>query len=160
MIKKCKICSQEFQTRPSHVKMGWGKFCSNKCHYLSMKTGKFVECDECKIKIYKNNTKLGRSKSGKYFCGKSCQTKWRNKFFSGNKHLNWINGENTYRNLLLRADIKQICSRCKKDDTRILAVHHIDRNRKNNTIENLVWLCHNCHYLVHHDTVEGQKFLK
>ena len=96
MIKKCKICSQEFQTRPSHVKMGWGKFCSNKCHYLSMKTGKFVECDECKIKIYKNNTKLGRSKSGKYFCGKSCQTKWRNKFFSGNKHLNWIKDPTTY----------------------------------------------------------------
>jgi predicted HNH restriction endonuclease len=43
-----------------------------------------------------------------------------------------------------------VCVLCKVSDKRILAVHHKDNNRKNNKVENLVWLCHNCHILVHH----------
>jgi predicted HNH restriction endonuclease len=39
-------------------------------------------------------------------------------------------------------------------------VHHIDKDRTNNTLKNLAWLCHNCHYLVHHDKLEMQRFLK
>jgi predicted HNH restriction endonuclease len=37
---------------------------------------------------------------------------------------------------------------------RVLAVRHIDQNHKNNNVENLAWLCHNCHHLVHNDKVE------
>jgi hypothetical protein len=33
----------------------------------------------------------------------------------------------------------------------------VDGNRKNSEVRNLEWLCHNCHYLVHHDTVEKLK---
>jgi 5-methylcytosine-specific restriction endonuclease McrA len=42
-----------------------------------------------------------------------------------------------------------ICKRCGTEDKRVLEAHHIDSNRKNNTIQNLVWLCRNCHHLVH-----------
>ena len=52
-----------------------------------------------------------------------------------------------------------ICKRCGLDDKRVLAVHHIDQNHFNNKPENLTWLCQNCHFLVHHDKVEKQKFL-
>ncbi|MHA1267983.1 MAG: HNH endonuclease [Candidatus Helarchaeota archaeon] len=34
-------------------------------------------------------------------------------------------------------------------DDRVLAVHHIDSNRRNNSPGNLTWLRRNCHYLVH-----------
>ncbi|MBI4281264.1 HNH endonuclease [Candidatus Uhrbacteria bacterium] len=34
-------------------------------------------------------------------------------------------------------------------NNRVLLVHHIDENRKNNVLSNLVWLCRNCHFLVH-----------
>jgi len=27
--------------------------------------------------------------------------------------------------------------------------NHIDSNRKNNNLNNLIWLCMNCYYLVH-----------
>lgn len=160
MLRRCETCLKEFDAKPSHVKMGWGKFCSNKCHHISMKNGKFVECDQCKVKVYKNNTKLSLSKSGKFFCGKSCQTKWRNKYFSGSKHSNWINGESTYRSILLKNDIKRICKRCQNADIRVLVVHHVDHNRKNYHIKNLIWLCRNCHFLIHYDKLEEEKLLK
>ena len=159
MIKKCKLCLKKFLTKPYYVKNGWGKFCSSKCHYLSMKTGKFVSCDQCKTKIYRNNTKINRSKSGKFFCSKSCQTKWRNKYFSGEKHANWVQGESTYRNVLMKSNVMQICRRCGKNDKRILVAHHIDKNRKNNDKNNLMWLCCNCHFLIHYDKLEEQKLL-
>jgi hypothetical protein len=160
MEKKCKICLKIFYSKTSHVKMGWGIFCSSKCHYVSMRDGKFVECDECKKKTYKNNTKLASSKSGKYFCSKSCQTKWRNRFFSGNKHANWIQGESTYRKVLIHSDAVQICNRCSRDDKRVLIVHHIDHNRKNYDVKNLMWLCRNCHFLIHYDKLEEKKLLR
>ena len=159
MIKKCKICSKEFVTKMSHIKMGWGKFCSNKCHHLSMKIGKILHCHECNKDIYRNPTKLKVSKSGKFFCTKSCQTKWRNKYFSGDKHAGWIHGQSVYRTVLKRSTGKKLCHRCKKDDTRILVVHHIDHDRKNNNISNLMWLCHNCHFLIHHDILEEKKLM-
>jgi len=45
--------------------------------------------------------------------------------------------------------IKPICSKCGFEDKRVLVIHHKDYNRKNNNINNLIWLCRNCHYLIH-----------
>ena len=53
-----------------------------------------------------------------------------------------------------------MCNFCRVSDARILAVHHIDGNRENNKLENLAWLCHNCHYLVHHFDQEKRKFME
>ena len=33
------------------------------------------------------------------------------------------------------------------------------RNRINNNVDNLVWLCHNCHHLVHYYEVDQEKFM-
>ena len=70
--------------------------------------------------------------------------------YIGENHPNWRGGESTYKNILLRTKILPICSKCRTKDKRVLAVHHLDRNRKNNKVENLIWLCHNCHHLIHH----------
>ncbi|MBI4600028.1 HNH endonuclease [Candidatus Uhrbacteria bacterium] len=94
-----------------------------------------------------------------FFCNKSCQTKWRNQVYSGPRHHLWIDGGSMYREIMRRSDAKQICRLCKTKDTRILIVHHIDKNRKNNNIANLAWLCHNCHFLVHHHEDERKKFM-
>lgn len=43
-----------------------------------------------------------------------------------------------------------ICQQCfKKQNKRQLAVHHIDGNKKNNNINNLVSLCQSCHQKIH-----------
>ena len=158
-VVNCKICGKKFSVRPSHLKMGWGKYCSRKCHHDDMKTGKKIFCFICGREVYRSPTRIIRSKSQKHFCSKSCQTKWRNTQYVGPKHLNWKNGKSAYRSVLARNGIKAVCSHCGISDTRILAVHHVDENHLNNDARNLAWLCHNCHYLVHHDNVERRRFL-
>jgi len=145
----CKICSKEFYIKPSHLKLGYGKYCSVKCRAQSQKKGKNVYCEICNKEIWRMPKCLKKSKSGKFFCSKSCQTKWRNKYYSGDKHYFWKGGENVYRKRMLSSDIRLICKKCGVKDIRILVVHHKDRDRKNNGLENLIWLCRNCHHLIH-----------
>jgi hypothetical protein len=159
-IVKCKICSKEFYSKPNWIKKGWGKFCSLKCSREGRKKGKLMACHVCEKIVYKAPKALLGSKSKKYFCGKSCQTIWRNSIvFVGKNHSNWKGGEFTYKNILIKSSNSRECKLCKEKDKRLLAVHHIDKNRKNNQVENLIWLCHNCHFLVHHYIIE-QKTLK
>ena len=159
LIKKCQVCKKEFKTKPSIVARGFGKYCSPKCHKLGLRKGKEVECFLCGKLSYKSKVSLGRSKSGKFFCSKSCQTKWRNQEFVGSKHANWTGGRYSYRSVLTRNKVPKIFFLCKTKDVRVMAVHHKDRNRKNNKVENLVWLCHNCHHLVHYYKDEQDKIM-
>ena len=157
-IVKCKICKKEFYAKPNWLKRGWGKFCSSKCQHEAQRKGEFVRCEICEKEIWRMPQKLKHSKSGKYFCCKAHQTLWRNRIFSGEKHWNWKNGENVkYKSILLKNKVKEVCKVCKCDDTRILAVHHLDNNHKNNSLENLVFLCHNCHHLVHFHKIKIPK---
>lgn len=146
----CKHCGNQFTAKPSHVSRGFGKFCSRTCSSLSQRTGKQVACHVCGSVVYRIPKDLSQSKSGKFFCNKHCQTVWRNQLYIGEKHANWIHGRAAYRSVLSRAKMQRICVLCKTSDARVLAVHHIDRDRANNTLKNLAWLCHNCHFLVHH----------
>src|SRR5258706_7851713 len=157
-IAKCLVCKTEFYIKPSHLIRGWGKYCSIDCRSKGQLKGKIVACTICNMKAYKTPLAIRRSKSGKYFCSKRCQTIWRNKIiFVGENHFNWKSGESAYRRILISSTITQICSLCKTNDKRVLMVHHFDKNRKNNKIENLIWLCNNCHYLVHHYVDERNK---
>lgn len=156
---ECILCSQQFYAKPSHIIRGWGKYCSKTCQYKGQKTGSLTRCSACSKEVYKTKTEQTRSKSQKYFCSKACQTRWRNTEYSGDKHSNWVSGKASYRTTLMRSGRIQQCAKCNLSDRRVLAVHHKDRNRDNNSLSNLVWLCHNCHYLVHHDKQESEGFL-
>lgn len=146
---KCKICDKEFYVKPSHQKLGYGQYCSRVCMHLGQRKGKWMICHVCGKETWKTPKDIKGSKSGKFFCNKSCSTLWRNKLFSGKKHPNWRGGEYTYRRLMKTFNFPLICKKCGIHDQRVLVVHHLDRNRKNNKVENLIWLCHNCHFLVH-----------
>lgn len=49
---------------------------------------------------------------------------------------------------------------CIIDDERMLCVHHIDRNRDNNNIENLRTLCFNHHRIIHIEINASTKLRK
>jgi len=151
--RKCEICGQLFYAKPFHIKKGWGKFCSAKCQYQSFKKGITTRCLICEKDVYRSPNRFEHSKSGNFFCSKSCQTIWRNKEFSGNKSKLWKDGWSTYREVISKSTLFKKCKMCGEQDLRVLAVHHIDKNRKNYKIDNLVWLCHNCHHLVHSDKI-------
>ncbi len=150
VIKKCLVCKHAFETKMFYIRKGQGKFCSSKCQYTAARKGKEVQCSQCGKDVYRKPRLLKLSQSGKYFCTKSCQTLWRNREYVGDRHANWKEGRYAYRSVLTRHGVPQVCRLCKITDPRIMAVHHIDQNRKNNKVDNLAWLCHNCHHLVHH----------
>ncbi len=155
----CKHCGKIFYAKPFWIKKGWGKYCSSNCHHTAMRTGQEVRCEICKKLTYKTPKALNGSKSGKFFCSKSCQTQWRNQLYIGKKHANFTTGMYSYRSVLNRYKVPKICHLCKTIDVRVLAVHHIDKNRKNNKLSNLIWLCNNCHFLVHHYEEEREKIM-
>ncbi len=156
----CKQCTKEFYAKPFWIKRGYGIYCSTACQYEGRKAGEMIPCTICGKSTYKQQKIIKRSKTGKFFCGKSCQTIWRNSVFVGPKHANWKDGSTMYRSNFLKSKAPQVCVLCKIKDLRVLAVHHIDKNRKNNLSSNLSWLCHNCHFLVHHDKKELSRFEK
>jgi hypothetical protein len=147
--KKCNICGKPFYVKPYFLKKGHGKYCSRECQFKGQLKGKFVECDECGKTVWKMPHDIRHSVSQKFFCSKSCQTVWRNKLFSGPNHPFWTGGLDKYRIVLIENNIPMICKECGLDDKRVLVAHHKDGNRKNKDVNNLEWLCRNCHYLAH-----------
>jgi hypothetical protein len=146
----CCICSGTFYAKPRHLKIGWGKYCSRKCQFVAQTKGDEFRCIECSSTLYRPQSEIRRSK-GRFFCTKSCFMAWKNKnILSGEDHSRWKDGEGSYRKAMLRRTAAPICEGCGLHDIRILVVHHIDRNRKNNVPGNLRWLCRNCHYLEHY----------
>ena len=151
----CRICAKSFYAKPGHLKIGWGKFCSRECQFQDQRNGTAVECATCGKTIYRTPKHFRNSKSRLFFCSRSCLAVWKNRnLIAGERHPNWKHGENAYRDIMKRSGIPAVCRSCGMKDTRVLLVHHIDGNRKNNRIENLMWLCHNCHFLRHVHNIE------
>jgi|SRR3989344_6122419 len=159
-LVNCIVCLKLFYARPSHIRKGQGRFCSIHCKSLGTRERFKYNCLICDKEVEKTPSQIVRSKSNKFFCSKSCQTIWRNKEFSGRKSRNWKGGLSRYRKILIKSGRPQICHLCLISDVRVLAAHHIDENHKNNSRENLTWLCHNCHHLVHRDTLERRRLLR
>jgi len=148
--QKCKICGREFYVKPFHAKKGWGKYCSIKCRSKAQFNGKWVKCVNCGKKIYRTPRDYRKSKSKRFFCSVSCHCSWENKNVRcGVNSPNWVAGESAYRDLMRRNKIPFECKGCGISDNRVLIVHHKDGNRKNNNIDNLEWLCCNCHAISH-----------
>ena len=146
----CKICGNSFYAKPRHIKLGWGKYCSDKCKFVGQRKGTIVNCSNCRKKLYRTPNDFSKSKSGLFFCNHSCHASWTNKTLRiGRNHPNWIYGVYAYRKLLLKSVKKLKCEICNFSDERILVVHHKDGNRNNNEISNLTLLCRNCHYIKH-----------
>ena len=153
---ECSNCSKKFYRKPSQLKLCKAAYCSPKCQHDGRKTGSEISCHLCGRKAYKSSRHLKKFKRS--FCSMKCSLMWRNARQIGKNHPNWKTGEYSYKGVLIRDKIAPRCALCEITDKTVLAVHHIDRNRKNNQLSNLAWLCHNCHFLVHHYESEELKF--
>lgn len=144
---ECYKCGSKFLKKPSQISRCTLNFCSAECQHAARKTGRIISCFLCGKKVYKEKRHLS---SQKLFCSKMCSVTWHNAEFVARKHGNWKGGQFAYRKILARSKKNKLCTLCGVVDKRFLIVHHIDHNRKNNTLRNLTWLCNNCHFLVHH----------
>ncbi len=155
----CRICSSTFYAKPSWIKKGHAVYCSKDCQNRGRKTGKVVKCFLCQKEVYKQANTIADSTSQQYFCTKACSTRWHNAEFKEEKHGNWKHGSFAYRRILERSSMAMACTHCGISEKELLLAHHVDKNRKNNALSNLAWLCHNCHHLVHSYPEEENVFL-
>ncbi|WP_394999919.1 HNH endonuclease [Acinetobacter sp.] len=153
MIKNCEYCKKEFEADNYQVKIGWAKFCSRECGLTggAKKRNPRIPntvCAYCEKSFYKKECMKKYSKCGLYFCSRACRGMGMRYDISLIPFKNRENGNidsRTYRKIAFK-DREKKCNRCGyQKHIRILQVHHIDRNRKNNKYNNLEILCPTCH---------------
>ena len=144
----CKVCNATFVRQKRFLSDV--HTCSAKC--LSVLKGSTIQitCAHCGTKSYRPKSKLNNSRSGLYFCDRICkEAAQRYNPLIQPDHYGTGNGKYNYRKRALEEKGER-CNRCGyTSDSRALQVHHIDRNRENNSIDNLEVLCANCHSIEH-----------
>ena len=103
---------------------------------LGSVTERTKDCERCN----KPFTYLARGNFKRYqkrFCSRSC---------ANSRQEWWNDNAKRYRTIAFQSHKKE-CYVCGFD--KVVAVHHIDENKKNNSLNNLIPLCPNHHEMVH-----------
>ncbi len=154
--KPCGICGKIFLANPAEERRGNSKYCSRKCSGIN----KQRQCED-KRKNRQHNKKCAYC--GKSFYAKESRNKHGFRFccrlhkdlaqrIGGIKEIqppHYGDEQKDYRAIAFRVYPKK-CNRCSFDKhSAAIVVHHKDRNRENNDIQNLEVLCANCHAIEH-----------
>lgn len=152
-------CGKEFWT-PKHL-LGKRKYCSRKCKALDSRDRISVICAFCEKSFLMQRSKLGKSKSGLVFCCREHKDKAQSLEFGILKppHYTTLDTTKDYRKKMEMATAPEdyVCQNPDCPITKagieipryMLAIHHIDKNRNNNDLDNLIILCAWCHSQVH-----------
>jgi predicted nucleic acid-binding Zn ribbon protein len=112
------------------------KFCSLHCASIyraeSLKQATFLKSPLCLLCAKHTGNK------NKKFCNNECWSKYRRK-----------NSFNVDYRVYAFNHLPNKCADCKIETLDVLEVHHIDQNRSNNDLSNLLILCANCHLIRH-----------
>jgi hypothetical protein len=147
VFTKCLQCGKKFKSRAGSNEKKRAKFCGTDCSSKSQRNRVKLKCATCGKKFEKKASWLRKSKSGLFFCDKECKRKAQ-LLSSGITAIHpehYGKSKLNYRKLAFE-NYKHKCAVCGWDeDERILQVHHIDGDRKNNNLRNLIILCPTCH---------------
>ncbi len=151
----CTYCQNKFLKANRFLKKSVNHFCNKECCKMYARRNQkhvTLNCAYCKNDFQRSPSKLDCSKHGIYFCCREHKDLGQ-RIESGISqiwptHYNTSNGINSYRDIAFRHYDKK-CSSCGNEDFLVLEVHHKDRNRENNLVDNLEVLCANCHTRKH-----------
>lgn len=144
----CENCGKKFLKAKRFIKTASRNFCSKKCSFEGHRVERVkLICSLCEKVFERSIYKLKVSRHGIYFCSRKCKDEGQKLKYSiidiWPKHYGIYT---TYRAHALEYYGKR-CEICGYyEHPEILQVHHIDANRKNNKIENLIVLCPNHHW--------------
>jgi len=129
-------------------------FCNRKCYdnYRIERKYSEVECTYCGKSIIKRSLSVRHHLP---YCSKDCMSKHFGEIYKGENAPGWKGGisfeiypkewNNKLKQLIRERD-NYICQECGiSDKERILHIHHIDYNKNNNELINLITLCNVCH---------------
>jgi len=156
----CKHCNEEFDFKTTSEKANHSRWCKSnpkrndienvvtaRRESIDRRLGKptefTVECFHCKNDMLVIEREHQHPKKEKYFCSRRCANTQGG---IANAKRNELNGGAHYRTIAMRYN-KHECLVCGFD--KILAVHHVNKNHKDDSKENLVLLCPNHHQLLH-----------
>lgn len=152
----CEECGKVFDKKPSQIKIindkGQKHYCSKECQYKGMNKKIECICKECNSTIFKTPKEIDNSKSGFVFCNKSCSAKYNNSLRKKENNPNWKGGKFSYRKRSFE-HYDEKCTICGFDKINALEIHHIDKNKDNSELDNLIVVCANCHRLIHSDEI-------
>lgn len=154
---KCNNCSTLFYKPSRFVSEATLNFCSRKCTNRHKSKGNTTEvvCSCCGIFFRKKNSSLGGSKSGLYFCSRECKDKAQSISFGLPDIWPEHYTDGSYGDYRKKVNLDS-CSKCGySEHPEILQVHHKDRDRSNNNLDNLETLCPNCHMWEHYSNKDG-----
>lgn len=114
----------------------YGNYTFNGCPECKYTT---IKCDYCGKIVKRLKSEVRDNKTGYHYCSREC----------GNRHKNISYTNNVDSTAYRRNAFNYYPNECElcgyKEEIKILEVHHIDENRNNNDIKNLMILCPNCH---------------
>lgn len=150
---KCLKCDKEFYITKSRAERGVAKFCSLSCGMtFRNETDNPAWREEVRRKISENHADFSGENNPMYGRrGKDC-TSYKHGL-SGLAKRGLGKHKEAYR-ILAETNLVEICHYC--GTTENLDVHHKDADRKNNDIDNLMWVCEKCHYNKAHTYVRDE----
>lgn len=143
----CSVCGSVY-TKQKRFINEWDT-CSAACTRIAKGDTLICTCSHCGGSFTKAKSKVLASKSGKVFCSRKCKDTAQSYMIEIQPdHYGTGTGISSYRTKALKA-YKNICADCGYNNILALDVHHIDEDRSNNELSNLVVLCCNCHAIRH-----------
>lgn len=155
------------------------KYCSNDC-YGKANTGagsarynqQLISCANCGLDMLRSPAHIHETN----FCGSDCQNTYHSARISGEANPRYKDGVHKDKKqvkllyegftLKLRKYIRvldknscRVCGLTKDQHGMNMHVHHIDYDKTNNTVQNLISLCRYCHGKVHGDEEKWLKIL-
>jgi len=151
IIVRCDNCNKLFPKPKRFVGRSKRNCCSKNCAHTAQLERVEVNCAVCGILISRPISK-SEPKHGLHFCCREHKEQAQTLESGLLRCGHYKNGIRTYRTKGLKMHGK-ICAFCDNKIEMILEVHHIDFNRSNNKISNLIVLCLNCHRLTHRNVI-------
>jgi endogenous inhibitor of DNA gyrase (YacG/DUF329 family) len=153
----CKYCGKEYEVIP--YRKNKTKFCSYSCKSKSQPKGdsspywkgRLIQiCPNCGKEFEIRTSKKGLRK----FCSLNCKMSGKfNRFWRGGRaKLGYgIEFNNALKDKIRKRDNLKclICGLPEDKSYRKLCIHHIDENKYNNNLDNLISVCSSCHTIIH-----------
>jgi len=117
------------------------------CRDLSRTCKDEYECAYCGKIFRRNKSKTKNSRSGLQFCCRECKDSAQS-LKGGIKEIqpsHYGDGSSGYRQKTFSKAEEICCIDCSETREYLLVVHHIDRDRHNDEVNNFEIVCMNCH---------------
>lgn len=153
---QCHWCGKQFHRPPSELERSnvINAYCSRECYERARqervaakrrsgvdRSGAHeVKCAQCGTPIYLRPSQLRNTQH--QFCSQECKRQFQ-----------ITTGTHVPREYLKRQYTQ--CQICALESPDILVIHHKDGNRENNTLENLLVVCPNCHARIHKRLIQA-----